>query len=141
MGKLKGSQTKNLFRGWDFLVVDDVQDNCEILQMILEYMGATVHIAKDGLNAFKVAIKVQPKVILTDLSMPGVDGWQFIDMLQDDPRTSQAKIIALSALNWKDHPEFHERPEFGNYLAKPVSTESLVECIQGLFADEELAAF
>lgn len=122
------------FKDWDILVVDDTEDSRMVLRFILEHHGAMVTEAVDGLSAFKQAIKLQPKLVITDLSMPTVDGWQFIDMLESDPRTSDIPVIACSAVAWWNQPELAERPHFRNYISKPIDPSTLVQQIMDMLA-------
>ena len=79
------------------LVVDDVDHGREIFAEYLEYRGFRVATAADGLEAIEKAFELRPDVILMDLSLPGIDGWEATRRLKADDRTRDTPIIALTA--------------------------------------------
>jgi CheY-like chemotaxis protein len=79
------------------LVVDDVDHGREIFAEYLEYRGFRVATAADGLEAIEKAFDLRPDVILMDLSLPGIDGWEATRRLKADERTRDIPIIALTA--------------------------------------------
>lgn len=79
------------------LVVDDVAHGREIFAEYLEFRGFRVATAADGLEALDKAFDLRPDVILMDLSLPGLDGWEATRRLKQDERTSAIPIIALTA--------------------------------------------
>jgi two-component system cell cycle response regulator DivK len=79
------------------LVVDDVAHGREIFAEYLEFRGFRVATAEDGIEAMEKAFELRPDVILMDLSLPGIDGWEATRRLKQDERTSTIPIIALTA--------------------------------------------
>ena len=79
------------------LVVDDVDHGREIFAEYLEFRGFRVATAADGLEAIEKAHELLPDIILMDLSLPGIDGWEATRRLKQDPSTSAIPIIALTA--------------------------------------------
>jgi two-component system, cell cycle response regulator DivK len=79
------------------LVVDDVDHGREIFAEYLEFRGFRVATAADGLEALEKAFELRPDVILMDLSLPGIDGWEATRRLKQDERTRHIPIIALTA--------------------------------------------
>jgi two-component system, cell cycle response regulator DivK len=79
------------------LVVDDVDHGREIFAEYLEYRGFRVATAADGLEAMDKAFELRPDIILMDLSLPGIDGWEATRRLKQDERTRAIPIIALTA--------------------------------------------
>ncbi|HEV2855549.1 MAG TPA: response regulator [Thermoanaerobaculia bacterium] len=79
------------------LVVDDVDHGREIFAEYLEFRGFRVATAADGLEALEKAFELRPDVILMDLSLPGIDGWEATRRLKQDDRTRHIPIIALTA--------------------------------------------
>ena len=79
------------------LVVDDVAHGREIFAEYLEFRGFRVATAADGLEALDKAFELRPDVILMDLSLPGLDGWEATRRLKHDERTRTIPIIALTA--------------------------------------------
>jgi CheY-like chemotaxis protein len=79
------------------LVVDDVAHGREIFAEYLEFRGFRVATAEDGIEAMEKAFELRPDVILMDLSLPGIDGWEATRRLKQDERTRAIPIIALTA--------------------------------------------
>ena len=79
------------------LVVDDVAHGREIFAEYLEFRGFRVATAADGLEALDKAFELLPDVILMDLSLPELDGWEATKRLKGDDRTKTIPIIALTA--------------------------------------------
>lgn len=79
------------------LVVDDVAHGREIFAEYLEFRGFRVATAADGLEAMDKAFELHPDIILMDLSLPQLDGWEATRRLKADERTSSIPIIALTA--------------------------------------------
>jgi CheY-like chemotaxis protein len=79
------------------LVVDDVAHGREIFAEYLEFRGFRVATAADGQEAIERAFELRPDVILMDLSLPRIDGWEATRRLKQDERTADIPIIALTA--------------------------------------------
>lgn len=79
------------------LVVDDVAHGREIFAEYLEFRGFRVATAADGLEALDKAFELLPDVILMDLSLPELDGWEATRRLKGDDRTKTIPVIALTA--------------------------------------------
>jgi CheY-like chemotaxis protein len=79
------------------LVVDDMPDGREICAEYLSYRGYRVATAADGHEALAKAQELLPAVILMDLSLPGIDGWEVTRRLRRDERTRRLAIVALTA--------------------------------------------
>lgn len=126
---------RNLLKGWDVLVVDDEADSLMVAQYILEYHGATVHVARDGAEGYEQASKVRPRFIVSDISMPDVDGWQLIEKLKNDVATMEIPVIALSAHAMHGDRERAIAAGFHNYLTKPLTAETFIRNLLALLID------
>jgi two-component system, cell cycle response regulator DivK len=78
------------------LVVDDTPDNREMYMEYLRFAGYRVAGVADGASAIDAARELRPSVILMDLSLPGIDGWEATRILKTDPGTRDILIIALT---------------------------------------------
>jgi two-component system, cell cycle response regulator DivK len=81
------------------LLVDDTVDSRDMYGEILRFGGYSVLEATDGADALAIALREQPNVIIMDLCMPRMDGWEAIRRLGSDPRTAAIPVIVLTALN------------------------------------------
>ena len=79
------------------LVVDDSPDGREMLVEYLVFRGFHVTEAGNGAEAIEVARRVKPNIVLMDLSMPGVDGWEATRTLKADPALQDVVVIAVTA--------------------------------------------
>ena len=111
------------------LVVDDDRDAREMLSEYLAFRGFVVHRARDGGEAIDVAVRVHPCVVLMDLMMPRMDGWEAARRLKTDDRTNGIPIVAVSACS---RPNDHARARhvrFDDFVPKPVDLEHIVSLI------------
>jgi len=79
------------------LVVDDYRDGREMVAEYLTYHGFPVREAQEGHEAIELAASWKPSVILMDLQMPGLDGWEVTRRLKADPDTKEIVVVALTA--------------------------------------------
>ncbi len=112
------------------LVVDDEPINRQVLRNQLEMVGYRVEVAIDGLQGLKLLEKLNPQVILLDVMMPRISGYQTCYRIRQKYSASELPIILLTA---KDQPEDTVRGfQHGanDYLTKPFSREELLICVQ-----------
>ncbi|MBC8097963.1 MAG: response regulator, partial [Armatimonadetes bacterium] len=88
---------RTIFAGWDVALVEDDPSSLDIAQMMLRHYGANVHSALNGQEGVLLVQAVMPKIIITDISMPIMDGWELIAQIKAEPRTAHIPIIALTA--------------------------------------------
>jgi putative two-component system response regulator len=103
------------------LIVDDDEDVLLIVQTILDNAGYTAVLARNGREAVEKAIDGQPDLILLDVMMPGMDGYEVCRRLKRDPRTMGIPVIFLTAKS--DVGDEEKGLELGaaDYIAKPIS--------------------
>ena len=101
------------------LVVDDSPDARALYAEYLEFCGFQVETAVDGEDAIAKARATSPAVILMDLAMPGVDGWEAIRRLRADANTADTAIVALSAYAFGDEPDRARTAGADICLSKP----------------------
>lgn len=105
------------------LIVDDVEINRLILEEIIENMGCSPVLAEDGNQALELAGKCKPQLILTDISMPGMDGYKLCRLLKAKTRTKDIPIVFISA--YDDPNDIVEGFKLGgeDYITKPFIPE------------------
>ena len=108
------------------LVVDDVDHGREIFAEYLEFRGFRVATAADGLEAMEKAFELRPDVILMDLSLPGIDGWEATRRLKQDERTRDIPIIALTALAMASDEQMAREAGCDDFDTKPVDLPRLL---------------
>lgn len=109
------------------LIVEDVPNILELLTITLQFKGYPVLAASNGEDALRLIEQQRPALIITDILMPKMDGFQLVQKLRTDPRTSQIPIIILSATYvTPEDREFAIRLGAARFLEKPVDTEDFL---------------
>jgi CheY-like chemotaxis protein len=116
--------------GQTLLLVEDNEDNRIIYSTVLRHIGYEVVEAVDGVEAIALARSVRPDLILMDISLPQIDGWEATRILRQDPLTRDIPIIALTAHALADDRERAQAIGFTSYLAKPVEPRAVVAEVQ-----------
>lgn len=121
------------------LVVEDDVDCLDALVDVLSYDGYRVQTACHGLDAIqKLESGPRPDVILVDLMMPVMNGWQFLERLRADPRFSTIPVIVLSADGRLD--KWRDELDAASCLAKPLELEPLLAAVSAVLATAAAAA-
>jgi CheY-like chemotaxis protein/nitrogen-specific signal transduction histidine kinase len=115
-------------QGYGVLVVDDIADNRLIIQNLLEPLGFKVFEAINGQDGLKKAQDLQPKLIITDLLMPIMDGFELIRQLKK--LKLDIPIIASSASVFESDQQLSINVGADNFLAKPIQADDLLNLIQ-----------
>jgi signal transduction histidine kinase/FixJ family two-component response regulator len=112
------------FANEKILVVDDIETNRLLLKELLSKTGAEVLIAENGMDALQVCKNDKPALVITDLVMPVMDGFEVSRKLKGSPEYSHIPIIALSASTLQIFPD---NSMFDSFLMKPVNTKELLD--------------
>ena len=102
------------------LVVDDNRDAAESLQMVLALLGAEVRVANDGPQALETFEAYRPEVVLLDIGMPGMDGYEVARLIRAKHPEPRAAIIALSGWGQEDDRRRSREAGFDHHLVKPA---------------------
>lgn len=117
------------------LLVEDNDDNRAIYRMILEHSGYDVLEAADGEEGIRLAREDVPDLILMDISIPKIDGWQATRTLKADAGTREIPIIALTAHAMGSDRETAREVGCSGYLAKPVEPRLVLEEVKRHIGD------
>ena len=112
------------------LVVEDDADNRRIVVKVLTVEGYEVLEATDGRSALATARKEHPDLIIMDLAMPGLDGWQAATQLKSDPKVADIPIIALTAFAMRGDEEKAREAGCDGYLSKPCRPQTIREVVR-----------
>jgi len=113
------------------LIVDDTADTCEIYSLYLSGRGFKVPTARDGLVGLDAARRLQPDVIVMDLSMPGLDGWEVFEHLKANSNTANIPCVAVTAHTDQDRVRAL-KSGFSAFVGKPFRTEELLRTVAQL---------
>ena len=108
------------------LVVDDYQDAREMYAEYLQFSGFRVAEAKNGNEAVEQALALKPDLILMDLSLPGMDGWEATRRLKADDSTKHIPIVALTGLALAGASEGARKAGCDSFVTKPCLPDDLV---------------
>jgi CheY-like chemotaxis protein len=112
-------------RGVTVLVVEDNPDHRETTQRLLEHLGARVVTAENGDDGLGAVLVHQPDLVLVDLVMPGMDGYEFARRLRSDPKYWRLRLVALTGLGDETSVLKSWSLGFDGHLVKPVTEEGL----------------
>ena len=107
------------------LVVDDNEDAAASLGELLSLWGHEVQTAHDGRHALAAARQWQPEIILLDIGLPGMDGYEVAQRLLEDPVTSNTFLVALTGYGQEEDRRRSHEAGFDRHLTKPVELEQL----------------
>jgi CheY-like chemotaxis protein len=108
------------------LVVDDYQDAREMYAEYLQFSGFRVAEARNGNEAVTQAFNLQPDLILMDLSLPGMDGWEATRVLKADARTKHIPVVALTGHALAGASEGARKAGCDSFVTKPCLPDDLV---------------
>lgn len=121
-----------LSSGMRILVVDDNADSADSLAMLLQYAGHEVKVASDGQIALGLSGLHKPHLILLDIGLPGMDGYEVARRLRQQPGAKDAFLVALTGYGQEHHRQEAKRAGFDHHLVKPVEVPQLMELILSL---------
>lgn len=109
------------------LVVEDSRDNREVTRLILQGAGHTVLIAPDGVSGLDAAVRAKPDLILMDLALPHIDGWEATRRLKEDPATRDIPVIAFTAHVLAEDMQRARDVGCAAVIAKPFKVDTLLQ--------------
>jgi two-component system, cell cycle response regulator DivK len=114
------------------LLVEDTQDNREIAEIILRDAGHVVLSVADGASGMAAAASAQPDLILMDLALPEVDGWEATRRIKANPATSDIPVIAFTAHVLQEDADRAHAAGCAAVIAKPFEIDALLKQIDML---------
>jgi two-component system cell cycle response regulator DivK len=114
------------------LVVDDFEDNRAMYAEYLRHSGFRVIEAENGLDAVERAREFLPDVVVMDLSLPVMDGWEATRQLKGDARTRAIPVIALTGHALEGHSQGARKAGCDEFLAKPCLPKTLLEKVRSM---------
>jgi CheY-like chemotaxis protein len=117
------------------LVVEDYQDAREMYAAYLQFSGYRVAEATNGVEAVQKTLELMPDIILMDLALPKMDGWEATRRLKSDERTKHIPIVALTGHALAGHAEGARQAGCDSFVTKPCLPDALVGEIQRMLAE------
>lgn len=116
------------------LIVDDNQQNLELIQAYMESLPCRLEVAHDGAEAMAMISREQPDVILLDVMMPRMSGFEVCQKLKGNPSTRDIVIIMVTALHEVSDMERAVECGCDDFVSKPVNKVELLARVRGLLA-------
>lgn len=116
------------------LVVEDYQDAREMYSAYLQFSGFRVAEATNGVEAIEKTLELFPDIILMDLALPKMDGWEATRRLKEDERTRHIPVVALTGHALAGHAEGARQAGCDSFVTKPCLPDALVAEIQRMLA-------
>lgn len=126
------SSTEPLARSYRILIIDDSRDASYPLKLLLGKIGHQVEVAGNGKSGVESAERFLPQIVLCDISMPGMDGYQVAQQLRAGDTTRGAFLVALTGYGEDDDRQRALRAGFDEHLVKPVGIATLQSLIAAM---------
>lgn len=117
------------YASMNVLAVDDIPLNLLLVQKMLSRFNFTLRTAANGQKALDAVAEKKPDLILLDLMMPGIDGFEVIRRLRANPDTADIQIVILSALNSNEDVVKGFNVGANDFIMKPIIMEKLLSCV------------
>ena len=114
---------------YNVLAVDDIPLNLLLVQKMLSKFNFQFRTAANGQQALDAVAAQKPDLILLDLMMPGIDGFEVIRRLKNNPDTADIRIVILSALNSNEDVVKGFNLGADDFIMKPIIMEKLLSCL------------
>ncbi len=118
------------------LLVDDNRDSVELMRTLLDRLGHQTHTAFDGPGAVKACREFRPEIVLLDIGLPGLTGYEVASQMRALPGCEQIPIIAISGYAREADRARALHAGFSDHIAKPIEIEKLEELVQARSAAE-----
>ena len=114
------------------LIADDNQANCELLEAYLASVDCEVQVAVDGQDALDKVAQFEPDLILLDVMMPKLSGFEVCETLKENPATRRIMVLMVTALNERGDIERAVQAGTDDFLSKPVNQVELIKRVENM---------
>jgi two-component system cell cycle response regulator DivK len=115
---------------WLVLVVEDEEDSIQIVSQVLNHYHIEVRVARDGHECLKMLERIRPTVIVMDLAMPRLNGWQALAAIRKNPAIAEIPVVAVTAYDSNSAAEEALRMGFDAYFPKPIEVEPFLKMLR-----------
>lgn len=122
--------------GARILLVEDNAANLELVRYLLASAGHTTVLARDGREAIEAAQRLRPDLMLTDLQMPVMDGFELLRHVRQVPSLAEIPVVAITAFSMACDREAVLDAGFSGYISKPIEPETFNQTIDGFLPPE-----
>lgn len=118
------------------LIVEDNQINLALLKYLLEYAGYAALFAANGAEGLELVRTERPDLVLCDLQMPVMNGYEMLRALREDPDVRHTPVIAVTAFSMRGDRSTALAAGFDGYLSKPIDPETFIREIEAFLPPE-----
>lgn len=111
------------------LIIEDNAANLELVRYLLDFSGYQVLMARDGAQGVAMARQERPDLVICDLQIPLLDGYEVLAQLRAQPETVGLAVVAVTAFSMPDDRRKVQNAGFDGYFSKPIDPETFVEQI------------
>ncbi len=119
----------------EILVVEDSPTIVSTVEQFLQMQGYGVHVARDGLSALAAVRALSPKLVLLDIMLPKVDGFEVCTVIRNNPTYDRMPIIMMSALTNPEDVERAYTVGADDYIKKPFTEDDLIGIVSEYYAN------
>ena len=112
------------------LIVDDSEDGAESLAMLLQFGGHETYKAHDGLAAVEAARRLRPDVVLLDIGLPGLNGYEVCSRIRQEPWGKRVTLVALTGWGQDEDRDRSREAGFDAHMVKPVDFDALLKLLR-----------
>ncbi|MEL6406014.1 MAG: response regulator [Chloroflexota bacterium] len=123
---MNAKMSVDFLNGMKIVIIDDDANSLDVAKILLEFSGADVRTANNGQEGLEVIQTFDPFLVLSDISMPKLDGWGLIKELRKSQRIATLVVIALTAHAMVGDREKVMQAGFDGYLAKPLQPTTFI---------------
>jgi CheY-like chemotaxis protein len=113
--------------GWMVLIVEDEDDSLQMVSKILRYHGVRTHSARNGRECIDTLKRIEPTLVIMDLAMPEMDGWETLLEMRANPDTAHIPVVAITAYHSANVAQDAMQAGFDAYFSKPLDALSFVD--------------
>ena len=130
--KIYATKSAQPVQTWRVLVVDDNADSADSIAAILETSGHEVQVAYSAQKALEMAVEHQPDIVLLDIGLPDMDGYEVAKQLRQTPELKEMRLIAITGYGQQSDRERSREAGFDEHMVKPVEWQKLEELLTSL---------
>ncbi len=121
---------------WHALVIEDEMDSAEVVGRILKFHRISYAVASTAEEALDLIESEQPNLLIVDLALPGMDGWQFLNAVRSNPATQHLPAVAVTAYHSTSVAQEAIAAGFDAYFPKPIEATSFVRELERIVLGE-----
>ena len=112
------------------LVIEDNRDNMTLIDYLLRAHGYSPRLTRSGDEGVPIALEWRPHLVLLDIRMPGMDGYEVVAALNSAPRLEETRVVAVTASAMVGDRERIAAAGFDGYIQKPIEPEAFITAVE-----------